>query len=183
VIRLWLPLTLLWIILAPFALVAAPALALAPGTRRLSPIRAALGAGRLLLALSGTLIEVDSPAAVIRIHIDALGSAPVAGSPLPTASRGAPKYFRVEVDAHDPGEAPTKVNVRIPMQLLRAGVRLSSLIPSSARDEINLAMAKQGFAFDINQLKPENLEDLIEHLSDFSVDVDNEDAKVRVYCE
>ncbi len=69
VIRLWLPLTLLWIILAPFALVAAPALALAPGTRRLSPIRAALGAGRLLLALSGTLIEVDSPAAVIRIHI------------------------------------------------------------------------------------------------------------------
>ncbi len=115
--------------------------------------------------------------------IDALGRTSSAGSPVQAASNGPPKYFRVEVDAHEAGEGPTKVNVRIPMQLLRAGVRLSALIPSAARDEINLAMAKQGIAFDINQLKPENLEDLIEHLTDFSVDVDNEAAKVRVYCE
>jgi len=115
--------------------------------------------------------------------IDALGRAPAAGAPLSTASNGAPKYFRVEVDSREAGETPTKVNVRIPMQLLRAGVRLSALIPSTARDEINVAMAKQGIAFDINQLKPENLEDLIEHLSDFSVDVNNDQAKVRVYCE
>ncbi len=114
---------------------------------------------------------------------DALGSASGAGSPGHVAFKGAPKYFRVEVDAHEAGEGPTKVNVRIPMQLLRAGVRMSALIPSTARDQINLAMAKQGVAFDINQLKPENLEDLIEHLRDFSVDVDNEQAKVRVYCE
>ncbi len=115
--------------------------------------------------------------------IDALGRPPAVGAPTVTGSNGAPKYFRVEVDSRDPADGPTKVNVRIPMQLLRAGVRLSALIPGAARDEINVAMAKQGIAFDINQLKPENLEDLIEHLSDFSVDVDNEQAKVRVYCE
>ena len=115
--------------------------------------------------------------------IDALGRTPAVGAPVVTTANGAPKYFRVEVDSREAGDAPTKVNVRIPMQLLRAGVRLSALIPSTARDEINVAMAKQGIAFDINQLKPENLEDLIEHLSDFSVDVDNEQAKVRVYCE
>ena len=115
--------------------------------------------------------------------IDALGRTPAAGAPAATGSNGAPKYFRVEVDSREAGEGPTKVNVRIPMQLLRAGVRLSALIPSTARDEINVSMAKQGIAVDINQLKPENLEDLIEHLSDFSVDVDNEQAKVRVYCE
>jgi hypothetical protein len=95
----------------------------------------------------------------------------------------APKYFRVEVDAHDDDDGPTKVNVRIPMQLLRAGVRLSALIPPRAREEVNAAMAREGIAFDVNQLKPENLEELIEHLSDFQVDVDNERAKVRVYCE
>jgi hypothetical protein len=95
----------------------------------------------------------------------------------------APKYFRVEVDAHEPGDSRTKVNVRVPMQLLRAGVRLSALIPAHARDEVNAAMAREGIPFDINQLKPENLEELIEHLSDFAIDVDNENAKVRVYCE
>jgi hypothetical protein len=69
------------------------------------------------------------------------------------------------------------------MQILRAGVRLSSLIPARARDQVNAAMAREGIDFDINQLKPENLEDLIDQLGDFTVDVDTDDAKVRVYCE
>jgi hypothetical protein len=106
-----------------------------------------------------------------------LGSAPTNGS------NSTPKYFRVEVDAKEPGEASTKVNVRVPMQLLRAGVRLGALIPPRARDEVNAAMARGGIAFDINQLKPENLDDLIAHLADFAVDVDSGDAKVRVFCE
>jgi len=107
----------------------------------------------------------------------------VAGTSVKAGANGAPKYFRVCVDANDGAEGPTKVNVRIPMQLLRAGVRLSSLIPPRARDEVNAAMAREGIPFDINQLKPENLDDLIEHLGEFTVDVDSEGAKVRVYCE
>ena len=112
----------------------------------------------------------------------ALGSAPRLSSAPTVAGNNAPKYFRVEVNAHD-ADGPTKVNVRVPMQLLRAGVRLSALIPPRARDEVNAAMAREGIPFDINQLKPENLDDLIEHLGDFNVDVDSGDAKVRVYCE
>ena len=114
---------------------------------------------------------------------DALDRQGPMGAPAPPRTNGAPKYFRVEVDANEPGEGPTKVNVRVPMQLLRAGVRLSALIPPRARDEVNAAMARQGIPFDINQLKPENLQELIEQLSDFTVDVDNERAKVRVFCE
>ena len=114
---------------------------------------------------------------------DALDRPGQSGAQASPSSNGAPKYFRVVVDANEPGEGPTKVNVRVPMQLLRAGVRLSALIPPRARDEVNAAMAREGIPFDINQLKPENLQELIEHLSDFSVDVDNERAKVRVFCE
>ena len=95
-----------------------------------------------------------------------------------------PKYLRVAVDTgEDHGGAPTKVNVRVPMALLRAGVRLTSIIPPVARDQINAELAKNGVAFDINQLKPENLEDLIAHLDDLTVDVDAEGTKVRIYCE
>jgi hypothetical protein len=93
------------------------------------------------------------------------------------------KYLRVLVDAMDPKDGPTKVNVRVPMQLLRAGVRLTSFIPPSARERMNTAMREKGIDFDVNQLKPENLEDLIEQLGDLTVDVDHEDAKVRVFCE
>ena len=97
-------------------------------------------------------------------------------------NRPAPKYLRVSVDATD-GDGPTKVNIRVPMVLLRAGVRLTSLIPPNARDQVNAELAKNGMPFDISQLKPENLEDLIAHLDDLTVDVDAQDAKVRIYCE
>ena len=99
-----------------------------------------------------------------------------------TGQSAMPKYLRVTVDADVHGDA-TKVNVRVPMALLRAGVRLSSLIPPAAREEVNRELAKNGVPFDIGQLKPENLEELISHLNDLTVDVDSTDAKVRVYCE
>ena len=102
--------------------------------------------------------------------------------------RHRPQQAAAEVPARVGGcerrdEGPTKVNIRVPMALLRAGVRLTSLIPPAARDQVNAELAKNGVPFDIGQLKPENLEDLIAHLDDFSVDVDAQDAKVRVYCE
>ncbi|MGZ6016767.1 MAG: SHOCT-like domain-containing protein [Phenylobacterium sp.] len=114
--------------------------------------------------------------------LDRTGGSP-AGEARPDAGHNAPpKYLRVTVDARDE-DGPTKVNVRVPMALLRAGVRLSSLITTEARDQVNAELAKNGVPFDIGQLKPENLEELISHLDDFTVDVDARDAKVRVYCE
>ena len=92
------------------------------------------------------------------------------------------KYLRVVVDTDSSG-APTKVNVRVPMALLYAGVKLSAVLPPEARDQLNARMRAQGVAFDLNQLKPENLEDLIDQLNDLSVDVDQEGTKVRVFCE
>ena len=96
---------------------------------------------------------------------------------------GAPKYLRVVVDTDDVASGPTKVNVRVPMALLRAGVRLTSLIPPLARDQINAEMAKNGVPFDIGQLRPENLEEMVDQLNDLQVDVDQERTKVRVFCE
>ncbi len=99
-----------------------------------------------------------------------------------------PKFLRVQVDSEDNGhEGPTKVNVRVPMQLLRAGVKLAYLIPSAALQKANLAMHEKGIPVDLTQIKPENIEELVEQLSDLSVDVDQKDnsnkVKVRVFCE
>lgn len=106
-----------------------------------------------------------------------------------SAGKSRPKYLRVQVDSEDDGgrEGPTKVNVRVPMQLLRAGVKLASLLPAQALRSANHAMQQQGIPIDLTQIKPENLEELIEQLSELTVDVDQKDAntkvKVRVFCE
>jgi hypothetical protein len=99
-----------------------------------------------------------------------------------------PKYLRVQVDSEEGGHnGPTKVNVRVPMQLLRAGVKLASLLPAQALQRANHAMHEQGIPIDLTQIKAENLEELVEQLNDLSVDVDQTDertkVKVRVFCE
>ena len=103
----------------------------------------------------------------------------------PMARSGGPaKYLRVVVDAEDHHTGkPVKVNIRVPVQLLRAGVRLSALMPSPAREKVNQALRDQGIPVDVGAMKPENLEELLDHLNDLTVDVDQEKAKVRVFCE
>ena len=110
--------------------------------------------------------------------------AAVVAGPEPAPRKPPPKYLRVEVDSdHSHHGGPAKVNVRVPMAFLKAGVRLGSVLPAGAREQINAAMARRGVDFDINQLKPDNLEALVEQLAELSVDVGHEGARVRVYCE
>jgi len=56
-----------------------------------------------------------------------------------SGAKATPKYLRVQVDSEEDGghEGPTKVNVRVPMQLLRAGVKLAGLIPAQALHRAN----------------------------------------------
>ncbi|HZL01278.1 MAG TPA: hypothetical protein VFC47_15435 [Caulobacteraceae bacterium] len=68
-LRLWLPVTPLAALLTPLALIALPFLAPTLLRRGVSPWRAISGLGAVLLALSGTLIEVENARATIRIHI------------------------------------------------------------------------------------------------------------------
>jgi hypothetical protein len=99
------------------------------------------------------------------------------------------KYLRVLVEADESMtglKGPTTVNVRVPMQLLRAGVRLASLIPAQAHSQLDEALSRHGVPLTLSQIKPENLEELIDHLEDLTVDVNGNDdntTKVRVFCE
>jgi len=95
------------------------------------------------------------------------------------------KYLRVLVDSPDAsgGDETSRVNVRVPLQLLRAGVRIASLIPPQALTKVNAELARSGVPIDLTQLRPQDVEELIEQLAEFSVDVDDPGARVRVFCE
>ena len=97
------------------------------------------------------------------------------------------KYLRVMVDSDEPGQGPVRVNTRVPMQLLRAGVKLANLIPPQARAQVDKALHEQGIPFDMSGINANNLEEIINQLEDLTVDVDvdekDQKVKVRVFCE
>jgi hypothetical protein len=135
-------------------------------------------AERLIAALE------SGPATTVGEHF---GSIPGVNGAATVKTRA--KFLRVLVEADEQMtgmKGPTSVNVRVPMQLLRAGVRLASLIPAQAHSQLDEALSRHGVPLTLSQIKPENLEELIDHLEDLTVDVDARDAgttKVRVFCE
>jgi hypothetical protein len=94
----------------------------------------------------------------------------------------APKYLRVLVEGQVEGK-PNKVNVRVPFELIRAGMRLAVLLPGVAYGPVNRALKENGVDIDISKLRPEDFEDLVAHLQELQVDVDDGTEKVRVFCE
>jgi hypothetical protein len=106
---------------------------------------------------------------------------PTAASPA-ARPKGRAKYLRVMMEFLDEGESG-RLNVRVPLQLLRAGVQLAALIPPQALDRANAELSKSGVPFDLTQLKPEHLEALVEHLDETIVELEQPDGHLRVFCE
>ena len=116
------------------------------------------------------------------------GSSASSASATATAvqTKAVPKFIRVMIDAKEGSEGkPVHINVRVPIALLRAGVRLASLIPPVAQERVNQALREQGMDFDVSQIKPENINELIDQLQDLSIDIDQpqDDVKIRIFAE
>ncbi len=84
------------------------------------------------------------------------------------------KYLRVVVDSTN-GD---KVNIRVPMGLLRTGIKLSTMIPILAGDKLKES------GIDLSHLSNLSGDELIDELRDLKVDVDSPNGDtVRVFCE
>ena len=120
--------------------------------------------------------------------LDALGTRASAGAkPDGPAIKGnpgplleaLPKFLYVKVNAAN-GD---NVDVKIPIALVRSGLKLTSLIPPQAMDQINDSMSEHGMSVDFANLKPEDIDDLVEALREMEINVDSTNGdKVRVYC-
>jgi hypothetical protein len=109
-----------------------------------------------------------------------------------TGSRGPevkarPKYLRVTV-VPDPdsekAEKVDRVNVRVPMSLIRAGIKLTSLVPPEALDKVNGALREKGINFDVRSVKSGDIEELIDAIGELEVDVvSGRGEKIKVFVE
>jgi len=106
------------------------------------------------------------------------------------ADRGRPepdgklRYVRIQVEPKGGGRSRRhRVNIRIPLRLIRTGVKLSSALPEHARKRIRKALKKADVDFDLFSLKGEKLEEALESLGEGGIEVDAEDKIVRISCE
>jgi hypothetical protein len=108
----------------------------------------------------------------------ASGESAIKGDPEPLIA-ALPKYLYIKVIAVN-GD---NVDVKIPIALVRSGLKLTSLIPSKAMDQINDSMSEHGMSVDFSNLKPEDIDELVGTLREMEINVDAKNGdNVRVYC-
>lgn len=115
--------------------------------------------------------------------LDALGRAEEA-RPSEVAENGPAKrakYLRVQVAPKHEGR--DQVNIRVPLALVRAGVKLGGVMPNGIKGRVNEALASKGINMDVNQMDARQLEQMIDALGEMSIDVDDEKETVRIFCE
>ena len=98
------------------------------------------------------------------------------------AGRPGPKYLRVLVEPAADNPHGDRVNVRVPLNLVRAGLKFASFIPAQAQEKINREMKEKGVPFDLSHFNPRDIEELLVQLNDLTVEVEGKE-KVRVFCE
>ena len=132
---------------------------------------------RVLEMLSDGRVSVDEAERLLSLVDDEPESVRPVQQLVPTRN-GPAKYLRVTVDSDD-----EHVNVRVPLALIKAGVKLHALVPTQAAEGINEALKRNGLNIDLHKLRADSLEELVDALSEIEIDVQDEDERVRVYCE
>ena len=90
-----------------------------------------------------------------------------------------PKYLFIKVDSTN-GD---KVNIRVPLKIIRAGIKLKSLIPQEAQDKIDEKLGEKGVDFKLEDISDENIHEFMQALTEFEVNVeDRKGENVRIYC-
>ena len=140
---------------------------------------------KILEMLANKKISVDEAHQLLSA-LKAEEGAHVSTAQAGTTTKSKAKYLRVTVQpgsGHEHDDDVDRVNVRVPMSLIRSGIKFTSLIPPEARDKVTGALHEKGIDFDMRNLKPEDLEEIIEGLNELEVDVVSGKEVVKVFVE
>ena len=122
-----------------------------------------------------------------------------------TAEAPSPKYLRVTVtkprswsgDDSEParrawmwpgymGGRGREVTIRVPLALVRNGMRLGAMIPGLAGEGLRARLRERGVDVDLSKIDAETIDQLVREFGEMNIDIDSGrggKAQVRITCE
>lgn len=76
-----------------------------------------------------------------------------------------------------------QVNIRVPLGLLKAGLKLKGLLPGNAKAQVDVALQEKGLNFNLDDLDSKSLDAIVAALSETRIEIDSDKERVQVYCE
>ncbi len=95
--------------------------------------------------------------------------------------KDASKYLRIIVEGADAGEP--MLNLRVPMNIVRAGVKLGAMLPEPTREKMSEKLRAKGIFVDPFELAATDMDTFIETLSGLEIEAEGRRATLRVFVD
>jgi len=100
------------------------------------------------------------------------------------ADRPKPKWMRIAIhQAAKDGRRDKDVNIRLPIALIRNGMRLGGLISSLAGEQMAARMRERGLDTDFSKLEAVDMDAMLKDLGDSNIEFESGKAQVRITTE
>jgi hypothetical protein len=146
-------------------------------------------ARRILELLATGKMTVDEAAQLLHlVQEQKTGDVPADEASAPkSAGAGTPdgegRRFRfLRIAVHKDGSIEKDVDIRIPLTLVRGGMRIGAFVPGLG-DTIADHLRERGIDFSEGDFDPNKLDELLKDLGELRIDVDKGREQVRIRCE
>jgi polyhydroxyalkanoate synthesis regulator phasin len=114
--------------------------------------------------------------------IGVLGAGQSAPPPV-EGERPAPRFLKMEAGATGKDGKEEGFRMRVPLDLLRAGIKMRALIPETKRDRINEKLREKGIEGDVFEMSEDEIDALIRSLGELEIEGGDGDGGFRLYLE
>ena len=137
---------------------------------------------RVLELLSQGRVTVDEADQLLR-HLNDQRPRPELAGAVEPRSADKPRFIRIQV--HKPGKDgrdPKDVSIRVPMAVVRGGMRLGTMIPG-LQDRANARFRERGIDFDLSKLDPAAVESMLGEMGEINIDITGSGEQIRITAE
>jgi hypothetical protein len=140
---------------------------------------------RVLDLLAQGKVTVDEADQLLRAIAspDPAGQNEPAGAAAP-ADKPKARWVRIAVHKQaKEGRTDQDVNIRVPIAIVKSGMRIGALIPGLAGDQVAAKMRERGLDVDFSKLDTAAIESILKELAETNIEIDSGRSHVRITCE
>jgi hypothetical protein len=138
---------------------------------------------RILELVADGKITVDEAQQLLQALDSSNGSASAGAA----AEEGKPSKLRwVLINVHKTakeGKQDKDVNIRVPIAIIKSGMRLGALIPGMAGDQVASRLREKGLDVDFSKLDAASIETMLRALGETNIEIESGRSQVRITCE
>jgi SHOCT-like protein len=81
------------------------------------------------------------------------------------------------------GKQDQDVNIRVPIAVVKSGMRLGALIPGLAGDQVAARLREKGLDVDFSKLDAASIDAMLKELGETNIEIESGRSHVRITCE